>query len=350
MMKTKNTVVIAISIAIVAAIFGGIGFQTIGITQENQQRLEAVRESTLLDNEIQHCVESYDCKLIDSKVICLDDISKSNKISEDGIKRIEESIKNEIEFCQQDSSRISGIDESDMKSIEMVSTAIKLYDEIGTGSFEAFNSGPEFHKGDLYMFVFLDSDGIMVSHGANENLIGESVDKILDIYGNSIGKMIHEKATEQGVWIEYLWEDPIDKHTHPKKAWVVKHDGYIFGSGKYDNKATIESTRNDQNIQTNTEIVRVIIPEGSPLEGCENLNTCYVPYRTEIDLGQLVVWDNVDSNPHSITSGVSGMPDGLFDSELIMPSQSYQFTFSDSGQYYYYCTIHPWMTGIVVVK
>ena len=116
---------------------------------------------------------------------------------------------------------------------KMVSSAIILYDKIGKDSFESFNSGSDFHDGELYMFVFRSSDSIMVAHGASESIIGKPVDDILDINGNSIGKMVHEKATREGAWVEYLWTDPVDKKIHPKETWVVIHDGYIFGSGLY---------------------------------------------------------------------------------------------------------------------
>ncbi len=232
----------------------------------------------------------------------------------------------------------------------MVLDAIDLYDEIGTDSFESFNSSPDFHKSDLYMFVFRDYDSIMVAHGANMDLIGKSVDKILDIYGESIGKMIHQKATKEGVWVEYLWEDPVDKKVHPKNVWVVKHDGYIFGTGSYSDAEPDTLQHTDEQLEKRTTPLEVIIPIGSPLVGCENLNTCYVPYQAEIYSGESIIWKNVDSEPHTITSGFSDAPTGIFDSGIIMASESFEFAFTDSGEYDYYCTVHPWMTGKIMVR
>ncbi len=231
----------------------------------------------------------------------------------------------------------------------MVTDAIALYDEIGTDSFESFNSSPDFHKSDLYMFVFRDSDSIMVAHGANMELIGESVDKILDIYGESIGKMVHDKATKEGAWIEYLWWDPTDNETHPKIVWAVKHDGYIFGTGSYSDAEPTSVEPQIEPSELRATSFEVIIPVGSPLEGCENLNTCYVPYQAEINSGESIIWNNIDSAPHTITSGASETPDGIFDSGLIMASESFEFTFTEAGEYDYYCTTHPWMTGKIIV-
>jgi len=71
----------------------------------------------------------------------------------------------------------------------------------------------------------------------------------------------------------------------------------------------------------------------------------------DIILGDTVVWQNADTAKHTVTSGtVEDGPDGLFgDSKFISPGQSYEFTFTQVGQFPYYCLIHPWMTGTVFV-
>ena len=115
----------------------------------------------------------------------------------------------------------------------LVKDAIDLYDEKGTDAFPRFDVDPEFHGMELYVYVIRVNDGIIVAHGANKSLIGTNVDTIKDIDGKSIGKMVHDTATEKGVWVEYKWEDPANKEILSKSAWIVKHDGYIFGSGIY---------------------------------------------------------------------------------------------------------------------
>lgn len=71
----------------------------------------------------------------------------------------------------------------------------------------------------------------------------------------------------------------------------------------------------------------------------------------DIILGDTVVWQNADTAKHTVTSGtVEDGPDGIFgDSRFISPGQSYKFTFTQVGQFPYYCIIHPWMTGTVFV-
>jgi signal transduction histidine kinase len=42
-----------------------------------------------------------------------------------------------------------------------------------------------------------------------------------------------DQATEDGVWVDYKWFDPVTRDVMPKTSWVVLHDGYIFGAGVY---------------------------------------------------------------------------------------------------------------------
>ena len=87
----------------------------------------------------------------------------------------------------------------------------------------------------------------------------------------------------------------------------------------------------------------------------------YDPPAISIEIGDTVTWVNSDKEGHTVTSGASsgrfgwmskdfGTPDGLFDSDRFMPSKSWSHTFEKPGTFSYYCTIHPWMEGIVVVN
>jgi len=72
----------------------------------------------------------------------------------------------------------------------------------------------------------------------------------------------------------------------------------------------------------------------------------------EIFIGDTIVWKNADTAFHDITSGseVDG-PDGIFASNPFAPGKSFSYQFSEIGVYPYYCTLHPWMSGIInVVK
>lgn len=87
----------------------------------------------------------------------------------------------------------------------------------------------------------------------------------------------------------------------------------------------------------------------------------YDPPALSINIGDTVTWINDDIEGHTVTSGESsgrfgwmnkdfGTPDGLFNSDRFMPNESWSYTFEKSGLFSYYCSIHPWMEGRIVVK
>jgi predicted secreted protein with PEFG-CTERM motif len=71
----------------------------------------------------------------------------------------------------------------------------------------------------------------------------------------------------------------------------------------------------------------------------------------DIVVGDTIIWKNGDGAKHTITSGtLEDGPDGNFGgSEFLVPGEFYTFTFTEKGQYPYFCLIHPWMMGVVTV-
>ncbi|CAE6496622.1 cupredoxin domain-containing protein [Candidatus Nitrosotenuis uzonensis] len=99
------------------------------------------------------------------------------------------------------------------------------------------------------------------------------------------------------------------------------------------------------------DAVIVSIPLGTSMPGCEKENACFAPSEIRIGIGTTVTWTNDDTAAHTVTSGdVKAGPIGQFDSGLFMAGKSFSFTFETKGQYPYYCQVHPWMTGKVIVE
>ena len=91
---------------------------------------------------------------------------------------------------------------------------------------------------------------------------------------------------------------------------------------------------------------------GSSVPGCEQTaDGCFIPSMVTIDIGGEVIWENNDTAAHTITSGtaVEG-PSGVFDSSLVMAGSSFSHTFEDAGTFDYFCMVHPWMVGTVMVS
>jgi plastocyanin len=97
--------------------------------------------------------------------------------------------------------------------------------------------------------------------------------------------------------------------------------------------------------------VSVTIPTGTSSPGCETTSECYLPDSVTINVGDSVEWTNVDTAAHTVTSGSpADGPSGAFDSSLIMGKAAFSHTFDKAGSYDYFCMVHPWMTGKVIVN
>ncbi len=98
----------------------------------------------------------------------------------------------------------------------------------------------------------------------------------------------------------------------------------------------------------------VSVPRGTSVPGCEVTNSCFLPSIITVDVGATVTWFNDDSAAHTVTSGnLDTDPDGIasdFDSSLFMAGTSFDVKFYTAGTYQYFCMVHPWMTGVVIVK
>ena len=99
------------------------------------------------------------------------------------------------------------------------------------------------------------------------------------------------------------------------------------------------------------EQIHVSVPQGSSVPGCDETNECYLPYHVTVSAGEEITWSNDDSAAHTVTSGTpSEGHDGNFDSSLFMSGSTFSVTLDETGEYPYFCMVHPWMTGIVTVN
>jgi nitrite reductase (NO-forming) len=77
----------------------------------------------------------------------------------------------------------------------------------------------------------------------------------------------------------------------------------------------------------------------------------YEPSPAKVAVGSTVTWTNDDALPHTVTSGNPEKgPDGIFDSGILNADKSFSHTFDKAGVLDYYCAIHPWMTGRIIVQ
>jgi plastocyanin len=74
-------------------------------------------------------------------------------------------------------------------------------------------------------------------------------------------------------------------------------------------------------------------------------NFIFGPQTVTVPVGGTVTWTNGDDIPHTAVS-----TEGAFKSKVMDTDEKFSYTFTKAGTYTYYCSIHPKMTGTVVVK
>jgi plastocyanin len=74
-------------------------------------------------------------------------------------------------------------------------------------------------------------------------------------------------------------------------------------------------------------------------------NFVFGPQAITVLVGTTVTWTNSDDTPHTTVS-----TDGVFKSKVMDTDEKFSYTFTKAGTYPYYCSVHPKMTGQVVVK
>ncbi len=74
-------------------------------------------------------------------------------------------------------------------------------------------------------------------------------------------------------------------------------------------------------------------------------NFSFGPGTLTVPVGTTVTWTNRDDIPHTVVSS-----DGAFKSKVLDTEDKFSFTFNKPGEYSYFCSVHPKMTGKVVAQ
>ena len=74
-------------------------------------------------------------------------------------------------------------------------------------------------------------------------------------------------------------------------------------------------------------------------------NFTFAPATITVKAGTTVTWTNDDDIPHTVVE-----TNGAFRSKVLDSGEHFSFTFVKEREFHYFCSIHPHMTGIVIVK
>ena len=114
---------------------------------------------------------------------------------------------------------------------EYVNKAIFKYENDGLDSVITHYNGQDSLEGQFYLFL-IGEDDIYLAHPIFPHLIGTDIKDVVGSDGQELGKEIAQ-ATEEGVWVEYLWPHPVSRKEQQKVTWAIRHEGLIFASGYY---------------------------------------------------------------------------------------------------------------------
>jgi plastocyanin len=125
-------------------------------------------------------------------------------------------------------------------------------------------------------------------------------------------------------------------------------DPEVFGALSGDAGASDEPGDGTANPAADVEVV-------IPVDGFNPATPelAFDPLEITVKVGTTVQWTNKDLIAHDITSGLSdgvqGEPDGKFQSGFMNEGDVWTYTFTEVGEFPYYCSPHPWMIGKVTV-
>ena len=95
-----------------------------------------------------------------------------------------------------------------------------------------------------------------------------------------------------------------------------------------------------------TELVTANAQQGSPTAFEVKIdNFSFGPQAQTVAVGTTVTWTNRDDIPHTVVS-----TDGVFKSKVLDTDEKFSYTFAKAGTFNYFCSIHPKMTGKIVVQ
>ncbi len=113
----------------------------------------------------------------------------------------------------------------------VVEAAIERYDAAGLDATVAYHSSQHSVDGQWYVFI-IDDDGYTIAH-PNPAFLGRDPSERVDSTGYFYGDEL-TGAPAEGRWVSYVLLNPETGDERQKHTWAVRHDGYVFASGWYE--------------------------------------------------------------------------------------------------------------------
>lgn len=136
-------------------------------------------------------------------------------------------------------------------------------------------------------------------------------------------------------WMGQMMNDPNFQQQY-MGPWMMMKDPQFMQNmmNQYSQQTNLESSA------VKTNIVSILADTWQYMA-----TKAYSPSVIKVSSGTTVTWKNDDQIIHTVTD-----LGGKFDSGFIQPAETWQYTFDSNDTYYYFCSIHPWMKGAVIVS
>jgi plastocyanin len=145
----------------------------------------------------------------------------------------------------------------------------------------------------------------------------------------------------------YVYKDKIDERRGNLTTIAWQWNGgntTEMAIGNVTNTPNASATTSASSGDNTTDSSVSIVPDAS------NLTTnAFSPNPIQVSVGTTVLWSNNDAEVHTVNAGENAAPTGLFDF-YIPPGGTSEYTFTESGEYPYFCILHPNMVGTVLVS
>jgi len=187
---------------------------------------------------------------------------------------------------------------------------------------------------------------------SNFEIIADKGKKTIVIDKNKFLKSVKSEYSREdaSLWVNFdlVFQKPLKKSNIVLQVWdELRRPVYLE---LFDVWEITDPSKNVIPVIEIPDRVKISITKKTSPADCIENKTCFVPTKITINKGGSIVWKNEDSVLHTIVSGTTSKgPDGRFNF-ILTPKHSSEHVFLFAGTYPYYCSIHPWYVGTVIVS
>jgi len=210
------------------------------------------------------------------------------------------------------------------------------------------------YTGKAVYFTEAGINAVEVLNPKSDKIVAEIPTGVSPHYVKFFANTKYGMAVVQGPGELLLFDPERNRPAGSIKVGMQPHWLAVLGNGK--TAYVTNEGSNDVTVVDLGSSKTVTIPVGNaprkvavqPVSGDLKVsiaNFTFVPLEARIAPGETITWSNDDGSPHAIA-----FKDSSAGSETLFPGKTFSRTFDQPGTYDYYCSIHAYMTGRIIVR